>query len=91
MVTVTTAWGGADHAEDSLLCAEMNAALRGAARVEAVVIDHAPGVVDVEVRLPDLAPALVESRRSWVEIKLSALVAGAFEAEGLSLGRVVVV
>jgi hypothetical protein len=92
MVTVTTAWGGGDHAESSLLRAELNAALHGGAHVESVTINHTTGVVDVKVRLPaGLAAQERDRLRPWVQIKLASVITNAFEAEGLTLGRVVTV
>jgi hypothetical protein len=92
MVTVTTAWDGEHHAESSLLRAEMNAALHSAAHVESVTIDHTTKVVDVKVRLPVDLPAQERDRlRPWVQIKLASVISNAFEAEGLTLGRVVTV
>ena len=92
MVTVTTAWDGGHHAESSLLRAEMNAAVHSAGQVESVTINHTIKVVDVKVRLPaDLTAPERDRLRPWVQIKLASVITNAFQAEGLTLGRVVTV
>jgi hypothetical protein len=89
MATVTTAWGEPDHAESSLLHAELAAALGHKAEVEGVAINHVTGVVDVVVRLPaDLVGPDRDIRTAWMLDKLSDVVAEAFKAEGLKLGQV---
>lgn len=92
MATMTTAWGEPDHAESSLLCAEMRAAIADLAEVEGVAIHHDTGLVDVVIQLP---PELIERERglraAWVMDRLATLVAHAFTAEGLELGQVHVV
>ena len=89
MATVTTAWGEPDHAESSLLHAEIAAAFGHQAEVEGVVINHVTGAVDVVVRLPaDLDGPDREVRTAWVLDVLSQLVTEAFPDEGLVLGQV---
>jgi hypothetical protein len=89
MVTVTTSWSGSPHAESRLLHAEMSAALRSAAQVQSVVIDHRTGVVDVNVCLPDgLTDAERDARRAAVQATLDVVVAEAFGNDGLVLGPV---
>jgi hypothetical protein len=92
MVTKTSAWGdAADHVEATLLRAEMDAALRGEARVESFVIDHPSGFVAVKVRLPQgLSRAARSSRRDWVQDTLASVVEEAFTDEGLVLAPILV-
>jgi hypothetical protein len=86
---VTTAWGEPDHAESSLLSAQMAAAIGDLAEVEGVTIHHDTGRVDVVIRLP---AELIERERGlrtcWILDRLAALVTDAFAAEGLTLGQI---
>jgi hypothetical protein len=89
MATMTTAWGEHDHADSSLLCAEMMAAIGDLAEVESVTIHHDAGVVDVVIRLPaELIDRERDLRAAWVLDRLAALVSHAYTDEGLRLGRV---
>ena len=94
MATITTAWSehDHDHAESSLLYAEMTAALDGLAELEGVTIHHDALIVHVAVRLPE---ELIERERglraAWVIDRLASLVENAFAAEGLKLGQVQII
>jgi hypothetical protein len=89
MATMTTAWGEPDHAESSLLCAEMMAAIGDLAEVAGVTIHHDTGLVDVVIRLPaELIDRERGLRAAWVLDRLAALVSHSYADEGLQLGHV---
>jgi hypothetical protein len=89
MATMTTAWGEPDHAESSLLCAEMMAAIGDLAEVEGVTIHHDTGLVDVVIRLPvELIERERGLRAAWVLDRLTAPVSHSYAVEGLRLGQV---
>ena len=88
MATTTTPWEGVRR-EESSLHVKMTTALEHQAQVEGVAINHATGVVDVTVGLPDgLAGPELDIRYQWVRWNLESLIARAFAANGLSLGHV---
>jgi hypothetical protein len=92
MATMTTAWGEPDHAESSLLQAEIAGALGHQAEAHGVAINHVTGVVDVVVGLPvDLRDSERDIRTAWILDMLSDLVNHAFAAESLRLGQVHIV
>ena len=91
MTTTTTAWESSNHAESSLH-AKMTAALEHQAQVEGVAINHATGVIDVEVGLPsDLAGPELDIRYTWVRWNLESVIAHTFPARGLRIGQVHIV
>jgi hypothetical protein len=88
MTASTTPWEDVSRAESSLH-AKMTTALEHQAQVEGVAINHATGVVDVTVGLPDgLAGPELDIRYQWVRWNLESLIARAFAGKGLSLGHV---
>jgi hypothetical protein len=87
-MATTTPWESVRRAESSLH-AKMTTALEHQAQVEGVAINHATGVVDVTVGLPDdLAGPELDIRYEWVRWSLESLIAHGFAAQGLRLGQV---